>query len=64
MVRDLCICDKHHNRADSLAADVGHDTDRRRGDVANVALATAGKLNCGVANDGNARFALNLKLGL
>lgn len=60
MVGDHSFRDKHHNRADSVAADVGDDTDRRSADLANVALATTGKLDRSVANDGNAGLALNL----
>jgi len=60
MVRDFCICDKHHNRAGSPSADVGDDTNWRSDHLANVALAKTGNLKRGVANNGDASLTLNL----
>ncbi len=59
MVRDLCICDKHHNWAGCPSADMGDDTHWRSDHLAYVAVATTGKLNRGVANDGDTSLTLN-----
>lgn len=59
MVRDHSICHQHIDWFDGPARAVVADTDRGSADLANVALAQTQRLNCGVADNRDASFALH-----